>query len=566
MQLLVITVILILLSAGLALVATRIPLAGRLALLAGLAGAVLGLFTTGLCLLDPASAQLEMAWPTIGGLFRLNLDPLAAIFLLPLFLIFGAGQLYGIGYRHHHASWINIFYPLLASGMVLLFTAGNGVLFLIGWEIMALAGYLLVLTDRQDDEVFKSGFLYLAMTHTGTLALFGMFAVLGEAACLQRFPEVGTLSAPAGTVVFLLALFGFGCKAGIMPLHIWLPRAHAAAPSQVSALMSGVVIKTGIYGLLRIISLYHDIPTWWGWLILILGLVSGVMGVVFALAQEDLKRLLAYSSVENIGIILIGIGAGLLGVSYGLPGLAVLGLAGGLLHVINHGLFKSLLFFSGGAVIRATGTREMSALGGVLHAMPRSGFFFLGGAVAVCGLPPLNGFVSEWLIYLGLFRGGLAPTGIAGLLPLVVGLALIGALALLTFTKVFGLCFLGEPRPQHQDLVESPRSMLLAMAILLAACVLIGSVPQMVMPLLAGGVGQLAAASGSVDLSALAPVGFISLGAWLLILLVVLLLIGRVRGGATVPRVGTWGCGYALALPRARTVTRAGRSTRSAIR
>jgi hydrogenase-4 component B len=553
MLLLIIAVILILLSSGLALAGVRLPRVGRWALLPGLAGAGLGLLAVVLCLLNPASGQLEAAWPTIGGWFRLTLDPLAAIFLLPLFLIFGAGQLYGIGYRHHNAAWINIFYPLLATGMVLLFTAGNGVLFLIGWEIMALAGFLLVLTERDDDEVFKAGFLYLTLTHTGTLALFGMFALLGEAVCLQRFPEVGSLSGAAGTAIFLLALFGFGCKAGIMPLHIWLPRAHAAAPSQVSALMSGVVIKSGIYGLLRIISFYHDLPPWWGWLILVLGLVSGVMGVVFALAQNDLKRMLAYSSVENIGIIMIGIGAGLLGVSYGLAELAVLGLAGGLLHVINHGLFKALLFLSGGAVVRATGTREMAAWGGLLQAMPLSGMFFLAGALAVCGLPPLNGFVSEWLIYLGLFRGGLVAHGIVGLLPVVVGLALIGGLALLAFTKVFGLCFLGESRPQSRGIVESPRLMLSAMAILLAACLLLGLAPQMVMPLLASGVGRITGTSAGVaGLVDLAPVGYLSLGVLLLILLVGLLLLGRARRGAAPPRVSTWGCGYALALPRAR--------------
>ena len=527
---------------------------GRVAVLLGLFGALLGLVGTILALLQPAPLTLEIPWPSLAGLFVLRCDALAAVFLLPLFLITGAGQLYGIGYRHPQATWINTFYPFLAVGVAILLLAGNGVVFLIGWEVMVLASFFLVFSERDNAETFPAGFLYLAATHTGTLALFGAFALLGDSACFGRLPAAGSLPAFGNNAIFLLALFGFCFKAGVMPLHIWLPRAHAAAPSQVSALMSGVMIKTGIYGLLRVVFMFRDIPAWWGWLILALGVVSGLMGVVLAIAQHDLKRLLAYHSVENIGIIMIGIGAGLLGVSRGLPGLALLGLAGALLHVINHGLFKALLFLSGGAVVRATHTRQMAAYGGLLRVMPLTGMFFLGGAVAICGLPPLNGFVSEWLIYLGLLQGALPEAGLPGLLAAVAGLAAIGGLALLCFTKVFGLCFLGAVRPEQRDVVEAPRPMLAAMAILLLACGAIGLFPAGVLPLLSRAVAQLGVVSGgTVELAALAPAGYISLGALLLFLLVALLVaLARLRLRAAPPGAVTWGCGYAQPLPRAR--------------
>ncbi|NTV14126.1 MAG: hypothetical protein HGA96_09405 [Desulfobulbaceae bacterium] len=554
MPLLITAVILLVLSGVLAPLAGRGSGAGgRVGALLGLAGALFGLVGTIAALLHPVPLALEIPWPSLGGLFALRFDALAGVFLLPLFLITGSGQLYGLGYRHPRAAWINFFYPFLAVGVAVLLLAGNGVVFLIGWEIMVLASFFLVFSEPGKEETFPAGFLYLAATHTGTLALFGAFALLGGAACFGRLPAAGSLTAVGHTALFLLVLFGFGFKAGVMPLHIWLPRAHAAAPSQVSALMSGVMIKTGIYGLLRIVFLFRDIPDWWGWLILALGVVSGIMGVLLAIAQHDLKRLLAYHSVENIGIIMIGIGAGLLGVSHGLPSLALLGLAGALLHVINHGLFKALLFFSGGAVVRATHTREMAAYGGLLRVMPLTGLFFLGGAAAICGLPPLNGFVSEWLIYLGLFRGALPGSGLPGVLLAVAGLAGIGGLALLCFTKVFGLCFLGRPRPEHREIVEAPGLMLLAMAILLAACFVIGLAPLVVLSLLAAAVVQLGLEPGvGLELAALAPAGYLSLGALLLILLVGLLGAGvALRRQKPAPRALTWSCGYALPLPRA---------------
>ncbi|MGW8160884.1 MAG: proton-conducting transporter transmembrane domain-containing protein [Desulfobulbales bacterium] len=534
----------------------------RFSLIAGLVGVVCGFSATVFCLIHPGIASLNLDWPSMGSRFVLHLDPLAGIFLLPAFFIAGAGLLYGSGYwrfgsKPGSSAWIRFFYPLLTASIAVVFTAGNAILFLISWEIMALSGYFLILTERQENEAQQAGIIYLVATHTGTLALFGMFALLGEHACLISFPAAGSLAADSLTsgLILLLALLGFGFKAGIIPLHIWLPRAHAAAPSHVSALMSGVMIKTGIYGILRVTGFFNSMPSWWGWLILGLGVVSGLLGVLFAIAQHDIKRLLAYHSVENIGIILIGIGLAMLAKGHGLENVAILGLAGALLHVINHGLFKGLLFLSGGSVIHAVGTRQLSAYGGLLKSMPFTGIFFLGGAVAICGLPPLNGFVSEWFIYLGLLRGGTDPSGIlAGSLPALVSLAMIGGLALLCFAKVFGLTFLGTPRSTFTQIHEAPRSMLAAMMLLFAACLWIGILPVTILPLLdAGSRVWLGISRNDLpSLTMLAPTLFLSIAAAILAgLLVIFFLFSRSRKRDDLPRLSTWGCGFAANLKRA---------------
>jgi hydrogenase-4 component B len=353
-----------------------------------------------------------------------------------------------------------------------------------------------------------------------------------------------------------LAVAGFGLKAGVMPFHIWLPGAHAMAPSHVSALMSGVLIKIGIYGLLRIVSLLPLPPVWWGGLLLALGIVSGVLGVVFALGQHDLKRLLAYHSIENIGIIVIGVGLALVGRSLHHADWVVLGLAGALLHVWNHGLFKSLLFLSAGAVIHATRTRELDALGGLGRAMPCTALCFAVGAVAICGLPPLNGFVSELLIYLGLFRslgidGGGGWGGAAFAAP---ALALIGGLAVACFVKAFGTVFLGQPRSAHALHAHEPGiSMVGPMFALGACCLGIGLAPWLVTPLLESAIRVCApeGAGGLPSLAMLAPLGWVgATGLWLCIVLLLagLLLVRGIRHGA-VAFAGTWDCGYAAPSP-----------------
>src|SRR5581483_4284440 len=324
--------------------------------------------------------------------------------------------------------------------------AENSIVFLLGWEVMALAAFFMVTTEDHDPQVCAAGWLYLAATHCATLALFAVFALLRHlnGSFALKTPE-GAVAPEMATAILLLALVGFGVKAGVMPLHVWLPSAHAMAPSHVSALMSGVLIKMGIYGLMRVTSFFPHPPLWWGSLILILGAISGVLGVAFAIGQHDIKRLLAYHSIENIGIIVMGLGLAVFGRSLQHPEWVVLGLSGALLHVWNHSLFKALLFMSAGSVIHATHTREIDHLGGLARVMPRTALAFMIGAVAICGLPPLNGFVSELFIYLGLLRTALANldarTWAAAALA-VPALALIGALACACFVKVYAAVFL----------------------------------------------------------------------------------------------------------------------------
>ena len=517
-------------------------------------GALLGLAAIGAALAGGQAPEWDQAWALPWGHLLFRLDGLAVVFLIPAFLLSGLGTLYGLGYfPHHHAAAgrVRLLYGILGASIATLPACRNGVLFLVAWELMALSGYLLILTEQEHEAVRRAAFVYLASTHVGTLARYAFFLLLAQSTGSPDFPGSGALDAgtPTASALFLLALFGFGIKAGIMPLHIWLPEAHAAAPSHVSALMSGVVIKMGIYGIVRMTSFFVHIPPWWGWTVLVLGVVSGVMGVVFALAQHDIKRLLAYHSVENIGIILIGLGVALLGRSFNQPGLVVLGLAGALLHVINHGLFKSLLFLSAGALINATATRHIDAYGGLLKQMPITAICFLGGAMAICGLPPLNGFVSEWLIYLGLLHSQESGTPLGLALAVVAApiLAMIGALALACFVKVFGITFLGEPRKQWpQPLVEAPVSMVVVMAIILGCCVVIGVMPAVVVPL----VGHALSTYGTIPSPAdfpgvLAPVGWIT-GSGLLFLALVagIILIRRRLQGNPPGTAATWGCGF----------------------
>jgi hydrogenase-4 component B len=435
---------------------------------------------------------------------------------------------------------------MMGASLALVMTARNGLLFLAAWEVMALVGFFLIVTEANKAAVRRAGFVYLAATHVGTLALFALFALLSHRVGSFAFPAAGTLAAtgPAAAAIFALALVGFGFKAGLMPLHLWLPDAHAAAPSHVSALLSGVMIKAGIYGLVRVTGFFTAVPPWWGGLLLAIGAVSGVLGVVFAIAQHDLKRLLAYHSVENIGIIAIGLGVALLGRSFDLPAVAALGLAGALLHVINHGLFKSLLFLSSGAVIHATGgERDLDRLGGLLRQLPWSGACFLGGAVAISGLPPLNGFVSEWLIYLGAFRSLGSGPGQSAVIAAPV-LALIGALALACFVKAFGAVFLGTPRhPLPHPAHEAPVSMRWPPLLLLLLCAGIGLWPAALLPLLGAAVAAWGVTSS--PLAALAPAAELGLAAWALLLLVggAALWLRR-RRPAAAPRAATWGCGY----------------------
>jgi hydrogenase-4 component B len=534
-----------------------------LACATGLVGAAMGLF-------EGASEPLYFPWPAVGGSL-VGLDPLSAFFLVPVFLIGGLGAFYGLGYwpakRNPRTSrCLFFFYGLLVAGMALLVVARQAFAFLMGWETMALSGFFLVGLEDQRKESRRASLVYLVATHLSTLALFGMFLLWRHATGSFALAGAASMSSGAMNGIFFLGLLGFGLKAGIVPLHFWLPGAHAAAPSQVSAILSGVVIKMGIYGLLRMLSLLPGIPASWGALVLVLGAISGLFGVVFALAQHDVKKLLAYHSVENIGIILMGLGIALIGRSSGRPELLVLGLAACLLHVWNHSLFKPLLFLGAGSVVHATGTRAIDRLGALSKAMPWTAALFLVGAVAICALPPLNGFVSELLVYLGLFNGLVGDgAGLAMAAFVAPVLAMIGALAVACFVKVLGATFLGSARsPEAERAVESPPSMLVPMAILAALCAFIGLAPSLLQPPLdaaiaswSGSGAAQGSAAGTVEvvgsnaipsIGTLAPLGQIGLAAAALLVIAALAAFLFSRGtrvASGTPKRPTWDCGYA---------------------
>ncbi|HTQ50580.1 MAG TPA: proton-conducting transporter membrane subunit [Candidatus Acidoferrales bacterium] len=512
-------------------------------------------------LLGGPAVQFHFPWPVPFGEFFIELDPLSAWFLVPTLLLSALAAVYGVGYLR---SWqgkrslgpIWFFYGLLVLGMMLVLLARNAVLFLVAWELMAVASFFLVTFEHERPSVREAGWIYFVATHLGTAFLLALFLLLARETGSMDFDvwaRQGIHTAGLANVLFVLAVVGFGTKAGFMPLHVWLPEAHPAAPSHVSALMSGVMIKTGIYGLVRSFTFLGTPPLWWGWVLVAIGLSSGVLGVLFALAQHDLKRLLAYHSVENIGIIALGLGVGLLGMSTNLPVLMVLGFGGGLLHVLNHALFKGLLFLGAGAVGHETGTLEIDQLGGLLKRMPWTAVTFLIAAVAISGLPPLNGFVSEFLIFLGAFKAGISTGGPIAVpsLALIAGLALIGGLAVACFTKAFGIIFLGEPRSEHTfQAHEVAWTMRLPMLVLAAGCVVIGLSAPAVVAGLQRVLGNVTALRpevvGETLAAASSPLTLVIIGALTFLLLVAMLVLVR-RGllaGRPVSESATWGCGY----------------------
>jgi hydrogenase-4 component B len=518
------------------------------------AGALLGIAGSLRALIDPSSAQpIELAWSVPAGAFHVEVDALSAMFLIQVFAIAGLSVIYGIAYWRDapNGTKLRTFFGVMVAGMALLGCARNLVLFMTGWELMAIGAFMAITTEDDQPRVRDAGYLYIIATRVATLAVIAALALLWIA---LGTPELaGTLDpgAPLAAAIFVLAFIGCGLKAGVMPLHIWLPSAHGNAPSHVSALMSGALIKMGIYALLRFTSLVPHPPVWWGGSVLAVGLLSGVLGVAFAIGQHDLKRLLAYHSVENIGIICIGVGIALIGRATDRPVLVVLGMAGGLLHVWNHGAFKALLFLCAGGVVHATGTREIDHLGGLAHRMRWTSLCFVVGAVAICGLPPLNGFVSELLVYLGLIDVATDQTA-TGAFWLVGGisaalLALIGALAVACFVKVLGAVFLGQPRSAAAERAhEAPAAMLVPMFVLAAVCFAIGLASPWIAPLLDHAVAAWApevTRLAVVDRAPLAQLALVYVPLIVLTAAVARWLMARTR---TARRgVGTWDCGYA---------------------
>jgi hydrogenase-4 component B len=433
----------------------------------------------------------EFNWSLPSGIpfihYGVRLDPLSAFFNLALSLLAACVAVYSVGYLRHGVAQRRLglfccFLNLHLLSLTLVFTASNVIFFLIAWEMVVVTSYFLVITDHESEEARSGGMLYMLMSRAGTGLLFIGFLLLASVAGSMEFQALHgsgeKLSPVLCAAAFLLLFFGFGVKAGIIPLHIWLPAAHPVAPSNVSALMSGIVIKTGIYGMARVFfDFYGVLPVWAGMLVLVAGVVSALLGVLYALMEHDLKRLLAYHSIENIGIILMGFGSALLFRSFGHPQLAALALVAGLFHTLNHGVFKCLLFLGAGSVLQGAGTRNMEEMGGLIRRMPWTALFFLIGAIAISGLPPLNGFVSEWFTYQGLLAGfGATPTLTRMAFPIAGAmLALTAALAAACFVKAFGITFLALPRSESAErATEAPLSMKAGMAGLAAACVVLG--------------------------------------------------------------------------------------------
>ncbi|MBW6485474.1 MAG: hypothetical protein K0B01_04900 [Syntrophobacterales bacterium] len=504
--------------------------------------------------------------------FSFLIDKLAAFFVFIICLIALFCSLYGIDYvrqyyRKYSIGSLGFFYNLFIAGMLLVVTATNGLFFLLAWEIMSVASFFLVIYDRHEQENIRAGFLYLVMTHVGTSFIIAAFLLLYKFTGSFEFSLIrngaGMIPGSVKNAVFVLSLIGFGTKAGIIPLHIWLPGAHPAAPSHVSGLMSGVMIKTGIYMMIRIfLDLLQPFPLWWGVVLLITGAVSSLLGVLYALTEHDIKKLLAYHSIENIGIILLGLGSALTFLSLQMPALALVGLVASLFHTLNHATFKSLLFLGAGSVINQTHTRNMEEYGGLIKLMPQTALLFLVGSMAITALPPFNGFFSEWLTFQALFQGIAAPNSqVIWIFVIAAGaLAFTGGLALACFVKAFGAIFLARPRSDEaKHAKESSPFMLAGMWSLGALSLLFGVGSGYVSQVLQAVGGEFAVfqnlpapflhtEGGWITVggfsSVFAPAIFLAL---LLALLAVVFAVNRLLSRRQTVRTGpTWDCGTDL--------------------
>ena len=434
-------------------------------------------------LVDGSTAVLPLGLPWLGAHFRI--DALSAFFLVVVNLGGGAASLYALGYGRHEETPQRVlpFYPAYLAALNLVVLANDAFSFLVSWEFMSLSSWALVVAHHRDSENVRAGYIYLLMASFGTLALLLAFGLLAGPDGNYAFDAIRAAHPTAllAALVLVLTIIGAGSKAGVVPLHAWLPLAHPAAPSHVSALMSGVMTKVAVYGFVRIVFDLLGPPAWW-WSMLVLGVggITAVMGVLYALMQHDLKRLLAYHTVENIGIIYIGLGLALAFKAHAMPLAAALALTAGLFHVFNHSVFKSLLFFGAGSVLNATGERDMEHLGGLIHRMPQTAFVFLVGCVAISALPPLNGFVSEWLTFQAILLSPQLPSwGLKFMVPAVGALlALSAALAAACFVKAFGVTFLGRARSDvAAKAQETDSNSLAAMYALAALCLVAGILP-----------------------------------------------------------------------------------------
>lgn len=520
--------------------------------------------------MQPVRLVLPMGLPDLP--FHLRLDALSAFFVVLVGAVAFGVSLFSVGYfRRGEGAMPGLLclqYHVFLSSMVVVMLADDAYLFMVAWETMALSSYFLVTTSHRIAEIRRAGFLYLLIAHIGAIAILLCFGVMHGDGGDYTFDALRASELPAtwASAAFLLALFGFGAKAGLLPLHVWLPEAHPAAPSPVSALMSGVMLKTAIYGMVRVcFDLLGSPQWWWGMVALCLGLATALFGVVFAAVQVDMKRLLAYSSIENIGLVVMGFGLAIVFAAYKMPSLAALALTAMLYHCLNHAVFKSLLFLGTGSVLHATHERSLGKLGGLMRFMPWVGWTALVGVIASAGLPPSNGFASEWLLLQSfLFTGGLPNPYLKMLVPIfAAGVVLVAALAGYVMVKFFGVIFLGRPREERLEKAEDASGLeRLGLVWLTALCILLGLFPVAVMelidPIPFSLVGRGLAQSGRVgDWLTLAPVSAERAAYSPLVFLVVTLAIvgltivavrrfyhGRLR------RANAWDCGYPLQTPR----------------
>lgn len=537
-------------------------------LLAGISAIMGGLL--GLCSAVPVLLSGQTLTFSTPGLFSfaafvVRMDSLAAFMLVVISLLVTVCALYSIAYvqeyRGKGAASMGFFMNLFIASMVGLVVMDNAFYFIILFEMMSLASWFLVIAD-QDDESISAGLLYFFIAHAGSVLIMIAFFLMWRQSGSLDFDSFRTLSLSPwmASVVFLLAFFGFGAKAGMLPLHSWLPRAHPAAPSHASALMSGVMVKIGIFGIIKVgIDLLGATEMWWGIVVLAFGAVSAVLGVLYALAEHDIKRLLAWHTVENIGIILMGVGVAMVGMASGHPVMAALGLLGALYHLLNHAVFKGLLFLGAGAVIWRVHTRDMEHMGGLAKLMPLTGLAFLIGCMSISALPPLNGFISEWYTYQSLFsmsHDGNFVMRLSGPIAMVM-LAITGTLAAMCFVKVYGVSFCGGPRSEKAAQArEVPWQMTVSMLLLALLCILLGVGASVVAPVLAQvamtlvGTHDVTAVQGSMLVPQLASqtmlspaLTFILLLALPLIPLAVYLLL-KSNQSSFRRRGDPWACGY----------------------
>lgn len=545
-------------------------ISGSIFLFSLITGSFLGLISAVSVLVSriPIDYHLNFRMPL--GEFYVGVDPLSAFFLLTITVLFLLAGVYGFSYlkndKGKNLSVHYALYHLALISLMLVVTAKNAVLFLIAWEMMTLSSYFLITFYDEKEAVRKAGYLYLIAAHTGTFCLWIMFLLMGQHTGLpagqagsMNFDQMAlaTFPLPLAGVLFILGIIGFGVKTGFIPLHIWLPHAHPVAPSHISAVLSGVMIKMGIYGLMRIIFIIKVFPEWCAVVLLSIGMISGVGGVLYALGQHEIKKLLAYHSIENIGIITLGLGIGLWGQIYHNGLVALIGYAGALLHVFNHAIFKGLLFLSAGSVIHSTHTGEIDQLGGLLKKLPWTGHLFLIGSLSICGLPLFNGFVSEWLVLRALFEGifHFKMNAVVFSSLAVISLALIGGLAAACFAKAFGAIFLGNSRSIDDTHVEENSLLMCApMVVLGGICLWIGLFPMTMVSFALGAASTISSfkippATEGIIMSPLSVVVIVLV--ILMTIIAVLILFKRIAMKfLPAEKAPTWGCGYAVPTAR----------------